>query len=55
MEVLLNDDLKGLTDTVVQQIGAPSSGILELLSETNRFRYTVDENFRGTVSFQYTV
>ncbi len=55
MEVLLNDALAGLSDTVVTQIGAPAVGQLEYLEEGRRFRYTVDENFRGTVQFQYTV
>ncbi len=55
MEVLLNDALAGLTDTNLVQISSPSTGTLELLAETPRFRYTVDENFRGTVTFQYAV
>ena len=55
MEVLLNDALGGLPDTVVTQFGTPSAGILEYLEEGKRFRYTVEENFRGTVQFQYVV
>jgi gliding motility-associated-like protein len=55
MEVLLNDALAGLPDTVVTQLGAPSVGILEYLESGKRFRYTVDEDFRGTVQFQYVV
>ncbi len=55
MEVLLNDALAGLADTVVTQLGTPSVGLLEYLEEGRRFRYTVDEDFRGTVQFQYTV
>lgn len=55
MEVLLNDDLSGLTDTLLVQVSTPSSGQLELLTESRRFRYTVDENFRGIVTFQYAI
>ncbi len=55
MEVLLNDALGGLTDTLLVNISKPSVGQLELLEETRRFRYTVEEDFRGTVTFQYTV
>lgn len=55
MEVLLNDALAGLPDTVVTQLGAPSVGTLEYLEEGKRFRYTVDEDFRGSVTFQYVV
>ena len=55
MEVLLNDALGGLTDTLLVNISEPSRGQLELLAETRRFRYTVEEDFRGIVTFQYTV
>ncbi|HPI07922.1 MAG TPA: gliding motility-associated C-terminal domain-containing protein [Saprospiraceae bacterium] len=55
MEVLLNDALAGLPDTVVTQLGAPSVGTLEYLEEGKRFRYFVEEDFRGTVQFQYVV
>ncbi len=55
MEVLLNDALAGLSDTNLIQINAPAPGQLELLADVYRFRYTVDEDFRGTVSFQYAV
>ncbi len=54
MEVLLNDALGGLSDTVLLQVSTPSTGQLELLAG-RRFRYTVDEDFRGTVTFQYAV
>jgi hypothetical protein len=55
MEVLLNDNLSGLPDTVLSLIGGgPSVGQLELL-DGRRFRYTVNEDFRGKVSFQYVV
>lgn len=55
MEVLLNDALAGLTDTTLLQLSTPATGSLELLADVYRFRYTVDEGFRGTVSFQYAV
>lgn len=55
MEVLLNDALAGLSDTVVTQIGAPAVGLLEYLEDGRRFRYTVEENYRGSVQFQYAV
>jgi hypothetical protein len=55
MEVLLNDNLSGLPDTVLSLIGGgPAVGQLELL-DGRRFRYTVNEDFRGKVSFQYVV
>jgi len=55
MEVLLNDVLGGLEDTVVTQVGTPASGTLEYLPNTRRFRYTAEEGFRGTVQFRYVV
>jgi len=55
MEVLLNDALGGLTDTVLYQLDVPASGQLELLTDTLRFRYTAEEGFRGTVQFRYAV
>lgn len=55
MEVLLNDALAGLSDTVVSQIGAPAFGLLEYLEDGRRFRYTVQEDYRGSVQFQYAV
>lgn len=55
LEILLNDKLIGLPDTIVSQISAPSIGTLEYLSEGKRFRYTVEDDFRGIVSFQYAV
>jgi len=55
MEVLLNDALAGLQDTVVYQLSAPAIGQLEAINNGRRFRYTVDEDFRGTVSFLYAV
>ena len=55
MEVLLNDALAGIQDTVVTQIGAPAVGTLEYLPDTRRFRYTAPDDFRGTVQFRYTV
>ncbi len=54
MEVLLNDNLSGLPDTVLSYLGGPAVGQLELL-DGRRFRYTVTEDFRGRVSFQYVV
>jgi hypothetical protein len=55
MEILLNDALGGLSDTTLLQVSSPGAGNLELLEETRRFRYTVDEDFRGNVTFQYAV
>ena len=55
MEVLLNDNLIGLPDTIVYQVNSPSVGTLEYLAAGRRFRYTVDEGYRGTVTFQYAV
>ncbi|NUO00284.1 MAG: hypothetical protein HUU01_06670, partial [Saprospiraceae bacterium] len=55
MEVLLNDNLAGLKDTVMFLLNEPEEGELEFLEATNRFRYRVDEGFRGTVAFQYVV
>lgn len=55
MEVLLNDVLEGIQDTVITQIGAPASGTLVYLPDTRRFRYTAEEGYRGTVQFRYVV
>lgn len=55
MEVLLNDAIGGLQDTLVYQVNTPASGQLEYLENGHRFRYTAPEGFRGTVSFQYVV
>lgn len=55
MEVLLNDALGGLSDTLLVQVTTPNVGQLELLAEDRRFRYTVGEDFRGTMTFQYAV
>lgn len=55
LEILLNDKLIGLPDTIVSQVSAPAIGTLEYLSEGKRFRYTVEDDFRGIVSFQYAV
>jgi hypothetical protein len=55
MEVLLNDALGGLSDTLLLQLSSPAVGTLELLGDNKRFRYTVDNDFRGNVSFEYTV
>ena len=55
MEVLLNDNLSGFPDTVITQLGAPAVGTLEYLEAGKRFRFTVDDGFRGTVQFQYVV
>ncbi len=55
MEVLLNDALEGIQDTVVTLIGAPASGTLEYLPDTRRFRYTAEDGYRGTVQFRYVV
>lgn len=55
MEVLLNDNLAGLPDTIMYPLNEPEEGVLEFLEATNRFRYSVDEGFRGVVTFQYVV
>ncbi|MFN0013577.1 MAG: gliding motility-associated C-terminal domain-containing protein, partial [Saprospiraceae bacterium] len=55
MEVLLNDALAGLQDTVITQIGTPATGTLEYIPETRRFRYTAEDGYRGTVQFRYVV
>ncbi|MDZ4705816.1 MAG: gliding motility-associated C-terminal domain-containing protein [Saprospiraceae bacterium] len=55
MEVLLNDNLAGLTDTIMYLLNEPEEGVLVFLEATNRFRYIVDESFRGVVTFQYVV
>ncbi|MFM9948318.1 MAG: gliding motility-associated C-terminal domain-containing protein, partial [Saprospiraceae bacterium] len=55
MEVLLNDNLAGLQDTFMYLLNEPEEGVLEFLEATNRFRYRVDEGFRGLVTFQYVV
>ena len=55
MEVLLNDDLAGIQDTVVTLLDSVVSGTLEYLPEFRRFRYTAEEGFRGTVQFRYQV
>ncbi|MFM9948909.1 MAG: gliding motility-associated C-terminal domain-containing protein, partial [Saprospiraceae bacterium] len=55
MEVLLNDNLAGLQDTFMYLLNEPEEGVLEFLEATNRFRYRVDEGFRGVVTFQYVV
>ena len=55
MEVLLNDDLQGLSDTAMLQIGTPTIGDLFFDPAARRFRYTAPEDFRGDVSFRYVV
>ncbi len=55
MEVLLNDNLSGIPDTVITQLGAPASGTLEYLENGKRFRYMAEDGYRGTVQFQYVV
>ncbi|MEQ1745734.1 MAG: gliding motility-associated C-terminal domain-containing protein, partial [Saprospiraceae bacterium] len=55
MEILLNDALAGLQDTVVTQIGMPAAGTLEYLPEKRRFRYTAEDGYRGIVQFRYMV
>jgi len=55
MEVLLNDNLKGLNDTIMYLLNEPEEGILVFLEATHRFQYRVDVSFRGVVTFQYVV
>lgn len=55
LEVLLNDRLVGVPDTLVSTVSGPAVGQLEYLSAGKRFRYTVEDDFRGTVHFQYAV
>ena len=55
MEVLLNDNLAGLQDTIMFPLNEPEQGVLKYREEEHRFLYEVDESFRGTVTFQYVV
>jgi len=56
MEILLNDNLTGLTDTMLTLVDDVAIGQLEFLAEGRRFRYSVEEEgYRGTVTFRYAV
>ncbi len=55
MEVLLNDNLTGLKDTLVYLLDGPEEGVLEYREATHRFSYQVDDGFRGVVTFRYVV
>lgn len=55
MNVLLNDDLSGVLDTVIAGYTSPASGILTYLDPKQSFLYTAEPEFRGKVTFQYVV
>lgn len=55
MNVLLNDDLAGVQDTVVAWTSAPTLGSFEFVEATKSFRYTAEADFRGVIRFQYIV
>ncbi len=55
MNVLLNDDLSGVLDTVIAGYTNPVSGILTYLDPRRSFLYTAEPEFRGRVTFQYIV
>ncbi|WP_373548120.1 Ig-like domain-containing protein [Haliscomenobacter sp.] len=55
MNVLLNDDLKGVSDTVLTWLNAPQNGQFEYLTFNQSFRFTADVFFRGNLEYQYIV
>ncbi|HMR42344.1 MAG TPA: gliding motility-associated C-terminal domain-containing protein, partial [Saprospiraceae bacterium] len=55
MNVLLNDRIGGISDTTVTLLGAPEFGDLEYLENKKSFRYSLSEERRGRVQFQYVV
>ena len=55
LDVLLNDDLSGVLDTVIAGYTSPASGILTYLDPKQSFLYTAEPEFRGKVTFQYVV
>ncbi|MDX2070342.1 MAG: gliding motility-associated C-terminal domain-containing protein [Haliscomenobacter sp.] len=55
MNILLNDNLTGLQDTSISWSGAPSMGVFEYVPGNKSFRYTAESDFRGVLTFTYTV
>jgi len=55
MEVLLNDALGGLPDTVLTLLDSVGSGVLAYWPDTRRFYYDSEKGFRGSIQFRYTV
>ena len=55
MNILLNDNLTGLQDTSISWSGAPTMGVFEYVPGNKSFRYTAEADFRGVLTFTYTV
>lgn len=55
MNILLNDNLTGLQDTSISWSGAPTMGVFEYVPGNKSFRYTAETDFRGVLTFTYTV
>ncbi len=55
MNILLNDNLTGLQDTTITWSGAPTMGTFEYVPGNKSFRYTAEAEFRGVLTFTYTV
>lgn len=55
MNILLNDNLEGIQDTTISWSGAPEFGNFEYVEHNKSFRYTAEANFRGVLTFTYTV
>lgn len=55
MNILLNDNLEGIQDTTISWSGAPEFGNFEYVENNKSFRYTAEANFRGVLTFTYTV
>ncbi len=55
MNILLNDNLAGLQDTTITWSGAPTMGTFEYVPGNKSFRYTAEAEFRGVLTFTYTV
>lgn len=55
MNILLNDNLEGIQDTTISWSGAPDFGDFKYVEHNKSFRYTAEANFRGVLTFTYTV
>jgi hypothetical protein len=55
MNILLNDNLTGLQDTSISWSGTPTTGVFEYVPGNKSFRYTAETDFRGVLTFTYTV
>jgi hypothetical protein len=55
MNILLNDNLAGIQDTTITWSGAPTMGTFEYVPRNKSFRYTAEADFRGVLTFTYTV